>query len=42
MKVRPLWTWKVMPTNSGTMVQDRAQVLMGVFLVDCACFSTLR
>src|SRR5262245_21155602 len=29
IKVRPLWTRKVAPTNSGTMVQSRAHVLIG-------------
>src|SRR3954453_21928644 len=29
MKSRPLWMAKFLPTNSGTMVQARAQVLIG-------------
>ena len=33
VKLRPLWTWNVWPTNSGTMVQDRAHVRMGRQLV---------
>ena len=29
MKFRPLWMAKFLPTNSGTIVQARAQVLIG-------------
>src|SRR4051812_1882587 len=29
MKLRPLWMAKFLPTNSGTIVQARAQVLIG-------------
>ncbi len=42
MWILPLWTRKVCPTNSGTMVQGRAQVLMGSFVPIWFCFSTLR
>ena len=31
--VRPLWTMKVWPTNSGVTVQARAQVLIASFLL---------
>ena len=42
MNCRPLWTWKVKPTNSGTMVHERDQVLIGTRLLLVCCFSTLR
>ena len=34
MKFRPLWIAKFLPTNSGTIVQARAQVLIGSRLPD--------
>src|SRR5262245_5204432 len=39
---RPLWTWKVWPTNSGTMVHARAQVLIGCRRLVVLSRSTFR
>ena len=36
----PLWTMKVKPTKSGVMVQERAQVVIGLFLPDASWAST--
>src|SRR5207237_5025945 len=41
MNCRPLWMAKVVPTNSGTMVQSRDHVWIGSFLPPLACRSTL-
>src|SRR5262245_53482192 len=38
---RPLWISKFMPMNSGTMVQSRDQVLIGLRSPDADCRSTL-
>src|SRR5438876_7621799 len=38
----PLWTSNVRPTNSGTIVQRRAQVLIGSCEPRCTAICTLR
>src|SRR3954471_22685082 len=40
MKFRPLWMAKFLPTNSGTIVQARDQVLIGSRLPDCSALYT--
>src|SRR5262245_55681319 len=42
MNTRPLCTRNVWPTNSGGMVQARAQVFTGSRVRAAFCFSTLR
>src|SRR4051794_12591927 len=41
MNCRPLWTRKVWPTNSGTMVQSRDHVFIGSRFLARSFFSTL-
>ena len=41
MCVLPLWTMNVWPTNSGMIVQARAQVVIGSLMPDSFCRSTL-
>jgi len=38
----PLWTWKVIPTNSGVIIERRDQVRMTCFEPDCTAFSIFR
>src|SRR5262249_11061856 len=40
MKARPLWIAKFLPTNSGTIVHARAQVLIGSRLPDVSARAT--
>ena len=45
MNCRPLWITKFLPMNSGTIVQSRAQVLIGSRLLvplACSTFSSSR
>src|SRR6187402_941862 len=36
----PLWTMKVKPTNSGVIVHERAQVVIGARAPEASCAST--